>query len=288
MKKFKTITATFIMLALLCLLAVSCDSDKTVTGKGSLVAVSFDNMQSDKSLSSSQLDFDGSQLYWKYAARKADSTGFNAGETTTFDVDGAKWVAMDGNTPKMGLSANNKAYQVPGFSQGLWNFKLFGYKKVNSNYVLVYSGQTANAVALSAATNGNHLVSVTVSPASEGNGTLKISKDISLETMANTSISSNDELKRYYQYGSVSSSTAEPTSWSTLAELSTETDTTHEVAHGRYKVKVIYKIKKDNAEIEVSAGSTYATIYTNLETVVSGTLEEGSTYAEFSATDTTN
>lgn len=102
-----------VLILVLCLLACSSEP-KTKT-----LSVSFSDVS--RSIAASYEEFDADDYYWKYAARKLlIEDGQNGGQTPTYDEEGAEFIHED--TP--GLDG-----KVDGFSEGNWDFLLFGYRR---------------------------------------------------------------------------------------------------------------------------------------------------------------
>ena len=91
MKKFTAILLTVIMVAGL---FISCNNSIEPTVTDETVSVSFTEAAS-RSLTASLEEFQKGDYYWKYAARKADTTGLNSGATGTYDETGAIWIKGD-------------------------------------------------------------------------------------------------------------------------------------------------------------------------------------------------
>ena len=106
-------------------LLVSCNANVEAPAE-ELVSISFEN-GSARALSSNLEGFAPETYYWKYAAKKADASNLVSGQTATYDEAGAKWIKE--GSQGLGTPATQttpyESYKVQGFSQGLWNFKLF-------------------------------------------------------------------------------------------------------------------------------------------------------------------
>ena len=255
---------TLLVLGLIsCALFVSCNSEVTASQGDSkdLVSVSFDGGDS-KSLTATLEGFDKNAYYWKYAARKnvSDTSGLTSGETASYDEDGAVFIheATPGLTGK-----------VSGFSQGVWDFKLFAYKRSGAGtnaspyvYTHVYTGE---ATGVTLKKGSENLVTVTVSPYSTGTGTLFIGST-SLTPKTSTNVPS---VSRYLKVQSVGSAEEKlPTS-----------GTTYTLDAGAYLVTVTYK----SNDVVFAEGTVIATVYPNLTTTVGGSVDELITYAQFDA-----
>lgn len=255
MKKFTAILLTVIMVASL---FISCNDSIAPTVTDETVSVSFTEAAS-RSLTASLDPFDSSVYYWAYKAEKTDSTGLNSGATSF------AWVKNE----DPGLSG----VKIPGFSQGAWKFTLYAYKtRDNSDTNLAYSGE-ANTVLTK---GGNNTVEVTVSPSSTGTGTLVVKiNDIKIKKFDGT-VLDND-----FQNGFAKEVTIVPMA-SDVEDPTPKTgenvsDYTYDANPGAYKVSV--GLKQDG--ITFASGSVVATVYANLTTTVSGTLQEQITDASF-------
>ena len=133
------------------MIAVSCSADP-VTPEEETVSVTFFN--SGRNISSELEGFQPGEYYWKYAAEKADDSKLTSGATESYTEEGARFIHENAS----GLVGN-----LSGFSQGWWNFKLFGYKRITTEtgteYVLVYQGEAKNQLLTN---NGNGVNKVTV------------------------------------------------------------------------------------------------------------------------------
>lgn len=232
------------------LLAVSCDPSSL---NEELVSVAFDK-KSSRAISASIPDFNPNDYYWYYAAEKADGSNLVSGKTTTYDCSGAVAIRNDGQE---GLGSVN------GFSQGYWNFKLFAYKTVPTIETMgdfVYSGETKGVLLKrTIGTSNENKVNVIVSPVSDpqkAEGTLQV--DIHAIIEASTpQLGTIDSVFVGYAIpgGTVTPTTVTGDSYSV------------DVAPGAYLVKVVL----------VSGGSSFsgsvvATIYSQLTTVVGGSI----------------
>lgn len=248
---------------------VSCKNEIQVPAD-ELVSVSFKN-DSSRALSANLEEFKPENYYWKYAAKKADSSNLLSGQTPSYNEDGAQWIRQGqpgfgtGTTPD-----DYEAYTVEGFSQGLWDFMLFAYKDDAGN-VLVYQGE-ASAVLLKK--GGNHTVSAVVSPAGTEDGTLKVLVDeIKLVAAAGAEVVANARMKLEVTRVSDSEVIRPLDFVSEDYEVGLE--------HGQYFVRVLFT--NDDGVVTYAAGSVVATVYSGLTTSVSGSLAENLTYADFAA-----
>ena len=241
---------------------VACKADIEAPS-GELVDVTF-AMDGSRALSATLEDFDPDLYYWKYAAAKnaADTSGLNSGATEGYKSGseareaGALWI----HEGVSGLSGT-----VPGFSQGLWDFTLYAYTNEGTSespvYSLTYLGE---AEAVSLVKSGLNKVHVVVSPAPEGNGKLYIG-----ETTLNPKKTGDiPSVSRFLKVEDFDGNEYAPTSGTTYI-LPAET----------YRVTVTYKA----SGITYADGMVIATVYPNMTTTVTGSVDELVTYAQFEA-----
>ena len=147
----KTISILLLVL-LIAGVIISCDN-KVNDNINETVSISFNNLSS-RAISSSVENFDAKKLYWKYSAQKNSedkNKNLNSGATSSdYATDTAGAVAIG-----QGLNAT-----LSGFSQGLWDFKLFAYK--DPNYENLAYGGEATGVRLE--WGKDNVVNVEVSP----------------------------------------------------------------------------------------------------------------------------
>lgn len=272
-----------------CTLFVSCNANVEAPAD-ELVTISFDN-DSARALSSNLETFTPGAYYWKYAAKKADSSNLISGQTANYDSDpesGALWIKE--GEPGFGVTSGElyTPFKVQGFSQGLWNFRLFGYKKVIGDnpattevvetnfeyYLLAYSGETTGVLLKQ---NGENNVRAIVSPTQTGNGTLVVkitgTDKITLDP-ATPGLIPNTKIKLKVE--KITS-----TATSTVFEDFVTEDYNESLEAGTYKVTV--KFTNDDASVEFASGSVVSTVYANLTTTVKGNLTEIITSATFGA-----
>ena len=257
MKKFTAILLTVLMIASL---FISCEN-KITPVSDETVSVSFDESTS-RSLTASLEEFNKNNYLWKYAARKntTDGTGLNSGATVTYNEAGALWInGVDAEDNRIkGLGS------VAGFSQGIWDFKLFAYKLVNSTPKLAYEGEI---IGVSLKKGNSNIVTVTVSPVAGDKGTLILADTITLIPAKNTDTPT--ELTKVYTVSKLGSTDS----------ISPDNNKTDQwtLDAGAYKVNVDFV--KDG--FTYASGSVVATVYSNITTTVDGNLAELVTKAEF-------
>lgn len=263
----KGLTTLLVILLALGAVLVSCKAEIEAPAD-ELVAVSFEE-SSSRSITATLEGFNKDNYYWKYAAKKADDSGLTSGATSSYDETGAVFIheATPGLTGK-----------VPGFSQGLWDFLLFGYKKIEGDnpattveesyyYVLIYSGE-AKAVTLQ--TKGDNTAHVVVNPIAEGDGFIKIGE---ITFIPKKTGDESHQLK-FIEVTNPDGSAVSGISYDTTTQ-------TYTVPAGAYKVTV----KFTNAAQTIVYGEGYviATVYSGLTTTIGGNLNELITYAQFDA-----
>ena len=253
----KGLTTLLVILLAVGAMLVSCKAE-VGTPADELVSASFE-LDSSRALSATLESFNPGAYYWKYAASKneADTSGLHSGETAGYDISpaareaGAQWIHEN----VAGLDG-----AVPGFSQGLWDFTLYAYKDAEGTK-LAYLGETT---AVTLVKGGTNMVHVVVSPAPTGTGTLIIGEtSLKPKTTGDT-----PSVSRFLKVEDLDGTEYAPTS-----------GTTYDLAAGPYKVTVTYKA----SGIVYAEGTVMATIYPNMTTTVTGSVDELVTYAQFEA-----
>lgn len=247
-----------IIASLLLAVLVSC------TGSPELkhdVSVSFSGMS--RSVTSATETLNKDVLFWKYAARKLlTEAEENDGQTPTYDEEGAEFIHED--TP--GLDG-----KVDGFSEGHWDFLLFGYRRSGEEgsytYSLVWCGESKGNTLVEDAEN---MVDVKVGPVTDhGNGTLFVNAD-DIHFAPAGEIDNDSELEMSFTVRSVPGD-VEQTGEGGLFNLEP----------GLYRVDVKYTVD----EYTYAHGAVIATVYSNQTTTVSGTVDELKTFAGISIPD---
>ena len=249
MKKFTAILLTVIMVASL---FISCNNSIAPNVTDETVSVSFTEATS-RSLTASLDQFKAEKYYWAYKATKKDNTGLISGQTNF------AWVK--GNDK--GLSG----VTIPGFSQGLWEFTLYAYTKYEANESnLAYSGVTQAVLQK----NSSNVIKVTVNPNPRGDGILIIDvSNIEINAQKSDSNFGQDKFTKYVTVTSLKDGSNKPVPSNYILELPA----------GAYKVSV--DIMESGKDIVYASGSVVATVYANMETKVSGSLDEYIVPAEF-------
>ena len=243
----KKLSVIFIIGLLLVGIIISCDN-KVNDNINETVSISFNNLSS-RAISSSVENFDAKKLYWKYSAKKnsADNNpNLNSGATSSnYATDEAGAVAIG-----QGLNAT-----LSGFSQGLWDFKLFAYK--DEGYSKLAYGGEATGVRLE--WGKDNVVNVEVSPYSDqGPGTIDLS---GLTVKCNETVIDN------WSIISVSYN-SEPASEASGKELT--------VSPGTYSITITIKNLDDSSiEYDPLTLDQEITVYSNLTTSVTGEVSVG-------------
>lgn len=256
MKRVVVLSLSVLILAL-CLLACSSEP-KTKT-----LSVSFSDVS--RSIAASYEEFDADDYYWKYAARKLlIEDGQNGGQTPSYDEEGAVFIHED--TP--GLDG-----KVDGFSEGNWDFLLFGYRRSgeegNYTYSLVYRGEK-KAVPL--VKDAENMVTVVIGPvADHGNGKIFVdSENITFAPKEETEVG---DLEKSIVV--VRLSDGQP--------VQSESGT-YELEPGVYVVGVKFSL---NGYI-YAEGSVIVNVYSNQTVIVSGAVDELVTFVSLDTPDQTD
>jgi len=258
MKAAKTLVAILSLILLLC----SCNSDSpsvNVANTDKKASVSFGD---SKSVTAIVSPIDKEALYWKYAAQMVvQDSSENGGQTDSYDEAGAVFIHED----SAGLSGT-----VDGFSVGTWNFLLFGYSRSGSEgnytYSLVANGEFKGKVLIDDGVNIVVVPVLPVSDSSHGNGTLFVNT-------ANISF-----IPKQTDTTGIETFTAKVFVNDVLQET-----TSISKAPGAYTVKVQFVHTYNSVEYVLAEGTVTATVYSNLTTTVTGSLNELATYVQFDA-----
>ena len=240
------------------LLAVSCNADPAPLEE--TVSITFSN--SGRDITSELERFYTGEYYWKYAAEKADDSNLNSGATESYSEEGARFIHEN----ETGLEGN-----LSGFSQGWWNFKLFAYKKINSEYVLIYQGEAKNQLLKN---SGVNRVTVTVNPINAGStktGILFIDYDNLHFIPAQSGVTEGD-LVGFEKKAIVKALGSE-----TECEPSESDNSRYSLTPGSYDITLYF----EKSGIIYSAESVVTTVYQGLETKLSGNLKESLTHFTF-------
>ena len=245
MKKYIVLILSILLIAGV---ITSCDN-KLSNNSNETVSVTFSSDDGTRDLTSSNSLFNVSDLYWKYTAVKAnDGTGLTQGATSE-----QRWIygGSDSTSIKKGLGV------VGGFSQGLWNFTLYGYSD-NAGSTLICQGSTATSIKFGSANN----VNVQVKPITTGSvkGTLIINP---ITFTPNQGSATNLTCK--YTVTSVGGTTE------ITGDLASEETISLSLQPGSYNVTIEFV---DTNNFVYATGSKLVTIYNNLTTTLSGSLNE--------------
>lgn len=241
------------------MIAVSCNADP-VAPMEETVSVTFSG--SGRNITSELESFNKGQYYWKYAAEKADDSKLNSGATDSYTEEGARFI-HEGETGLVG--------SLSGFSQGWWNFKLFAYKLVDNEYVLVYQGEAKNQLLTN---NGVNKVTVTVNPItveSTKTGILFIDYD-NLDFIPAQSGLTEEDIAKFDKKAIVKDLNGD-TEYGPVATDSSR----YALTPGVYDITIYI----EKSGIIYSAESVVTTVYQGLETKLSGELKESLTHFTF-------
>ena len=265
-----------LVLALIATVFVACSQDAGQKVAEELVSVNFDGSKA-RSLTPSRDPFAPGNYVWTYTAQKADTTGLTTGETTE------QKRINDGK----GLSG-----KVPGFSQGYWNFTLYAYEaeeypEGTGKYRPVpdsdplYSG-TASHVKV--AKGDENVITVSVSPATTGNGYIAFDKAHLFLNAIKTGEDINaqgDERSANFEYGIYA---INDTTFST--NLFHEVDGKTILTAGSYFVRVSYRVAGDGQDrFDIADEAIVAVVYGGQTTTITGSIGELSTDVSFGANE---
>lgn len=260
----KGLIALLIIAMLACIGLVSCKNEVEVPVVDDLVSISF-SKDSSRALTASLQGFVAGDYYWSYEAQKNDNSGLVSGVTGAFDETG------DNATPVQsgkGLvdSTTSKPVEIPGFSKGFWNFRLFAFADENRTQ-LVYWGKADNVPI----NENNHVVKVVVSPAATADGGyLKVGTITFVP--ASTSSSLNENVLVIEDYLSKENNDE----W-VKQDYTKDSSGKFSVPAGQYMFTRQYKVY-DNV---IASGSVIVTVYPYQTTEVMGSLNELTTYSVF-------
>ena len=241
------------------MIAVSCNADPAASVEET-VSVTFSN--SGRNITSELETFNKGQYHWKYAAEKADDSKLNSGATDSYTEEGARFI-HEGETGLVG--------SLNGFSQGWWNFKLFAYKLVDNEYVLVYQGEAKNQLLTN---NGVNKVTVSVNPItveSTKTGILFIDY-ANLDFIPAQSGLTEEDIASFSKKAIVKDLNGE-TEYGPVATDGSR----YALTPGVYDITIYI----EKSGIIYSAESVVTTVYQGLETKLSGELKESLTHFTF-------
>ena len=257
MKRAVLLSVSILILAL-CLLACSTEPESPK------LSVSF--ADASRAIVPHYKGFDADDYYWKYAARKllidAEGQGTDlSGQTPSYDEEGAEFIHED----EPGLDG-----KVDGFSEGNWDFLLFGYRRSgeegNYTYSLVYSGEKK---AVSLVKDAENMVTVAIGPVTDhGKGIIFV--DSENITFAPKEESVVGDLEKSIVVVRRSDG----------QQVQSEGDT-YEVEPGVYVVGVQFSL---NGYI-FAQGSVFVNVYSNQTVTVAGEVNELLTSADLDTPD---
>lgn len=258
MKRVVLLSVSILILAL-CLLACSSGPEATK------LSVSFSD--GSRSIVALNEEFDAGNYYWKYAARKllieaeGQSTDLS-GQTPSYDEEGAEFIHED----EPGLDG-----KVDGFSEGNWDFLLFGYRRSgeegNYTYSLVYSGEKK---AVSLVKDAENMVTVDIRPVSDhGKGSILVDVD-HIHFAPAEGMDEGSEIEMSFTVKSV------PDGVEQIGEGGL-----FSLEPGLYRVDVEFTLN----EYTFAHGAVIATVYSNQTTTVFGTVDELQTFADIDIPD---
>lgn len=244
----KRLTIALTAILLVTMLFVSCKVEVDDPSMD-LVSVVFASEDAGKSLNRTLEGYKTSELYWNYTAVKKDSTNLTTGQ-----VESEEHL-------KDGTGFDDVTLTL---SQGKWLFTLYGYKEA-ARTTKIYEGSVEEVVKK---TDGSaQTISIDVQPVKgDSNGYLCITDDLKVQNGSNLFDKSTDGYNEVI--------TVKASEGVNLWENS-DNDRKVELAPGSYTVVVSYE--KDS--IVYASGTTRVTIYSNLTTTVSGTLNESTAEA---------
>lgn len=222
-----------------------------------LVSVVFSSGDASKSLNRTLEGYETSDLYWNYTAVKKDSTNLTTGQ-----VESEEHL-------KDGTGFDDVTLTL---SQGKWLFTLYGYKE-EERTTKIYEGSTEEFVS-KRSDNTAQTISIDVYPVKgESKGYLCIADNLKVQNGSNLFDKATDG---YDEVITVKTSEEGENLWS-----DSDNDRKVELAPGSYTVVVAYE--KDG--ITYASGTTRVTIFSNLTTTVSGTLNESTAEATLEVND---
>lgn len=250
----KKLSCILLAVMLITAMFVSCTAE--VIDDSNLVNVRFTTDDNAKGLNWSRPAFDSSDYFWTYSAKKVGggpSTGEGIGE-----------IGTDLSTP------------VGPFSQGAWEFTLYGYAKASDGTktdALVYEGTGSGVLSK----DQDNSVKVAVEARKEGEGTIHISKDIVLKDSKGVSYIPTDIIIK--QVGSETAS--DEIKFNSKEGYSTKKDS------GYYAVTIQMVATVNGKKITYASNTIYVNVYDGQTTTIGGTLDESTTSTKFEAEDGT-
>lgn len=246
----KKLSCILLAVMLITALFVSCKAE--VIDDSNLVSVHFTTDDNAKGLNWSRPAFDSSNYYWTYYAKKV----------------GGGPATGEGN----GKIGNDLAKEIGPFSQGAWEFTLYGYSD-ESKSTLVYEGTGSGVLSR----DKNNSVKVAVEARKVGKGTIHVSSDIVLKDSKGDSYVPTGIIVKQ-----VGSETADD-------EIGFDSDKGNDIEKesGYYAVTIKMVATVNGKEITYSSNTIYVNVYAGQTTTIGGTLDESTTSTKFEAEDGT-
>lgn len=250
----KKLSCILLAVMLITAMFVSCTAE--VIDDSNLVNVRFTTDDNAKGLNWSRPAFDSNDYFWTYSAKKVGG-GPSTGEGT-------------------GDIGTDLTKEIGPFSQGAWEFTLYGYAKASDGTktdVLVYEGTGSGVLSK----DQDNSVKVAVEARKEGEGTIHISKDIVLKDSKGVTYIPTDIIIKQ-----VGSETADD-------EIGFDSDKGNDIEKesGYYAVTIKMVATVNGKEITYSSNTIYVNVYAGQTTTIGGTLDESTTSTKFEAEDGT-
>jgi len=249
----KKLSCILLAVMLITAMFVSCKAE--VIDDSNLVNVRFTTDDNAKGLNWSRPAFDSSNYYWTYYAKKV------GGGPATGEGSGA--------------IGTDLTKEIGPFSQGAWEFTLYGYAKTEDGKktdVLVYEG-TGSGVLSKEKENS---VKVAVEARKEGKGIIHVSKDIVLKDSNGVSYSPTGIIVK--QVGSDADTEI-------IFDVTNGNDI--EKDSGYYAVTIRMVTDVNGEKIVYASNTIYVNVYDGQTTTIGGTLDEATTSTKFEAEDGT-
>lgn len=250
----KKLSCILLAVMLITAMFVSCTAE--VIDDSNLVNVRFTTDDNAKGLNWSRPAFDSNDYFWTYSAKKVGG-GPSTGEGT-------------------GDIGTDLTKEIGPFSQGAWEFTLYGYAKASDGTktdVLVYEGTGSGVLSK----DQDNSVKVAVEARKEGEGTIHISKDIVLKDSKGVTYIPTDIIIK--QVGSETAS--DEIKFNSEEGYSTKKDS------GYYAVTIQMVATVNGKEIIYASNTIYVNVYDGQTTTIGGTLDESTTSTKFEAEDGT-
>ena len=250
----KKLSCILLAVMLITALFVSCKAE--VIDDSNLVSVHFTTDDNAKGLNWSRPAFDSSDYFWTYSAKKVGG-GPSTGEGT-------------------GDIGTDLTKEIGPFSQGAWEFTLYGYAKASDGTktdVLVYEGTGSGVLSK----DQDNSVKVAVEARKEGEGTIHISKDIVLKDSKGVTYIPTDIIIK--QVGSETASDE--------IKFNSEEGYSTKKGSGYYAVTIQMVATVNGKEIIYASNTIYVNVYDGQTTTIGGTLDESTTSTKFEAEDGT-